>query len=547
MDTQRLAMLTADGPISLQPLVGDWRIYHVLVDSGVSGSIQLDADLVRPGANDPRELGVALDWLKLAPVDGQRGKLAQAIGEAAKLVWALTLLGAALGIVGGALTPAPTHLALAATMLLGPLVAGLLVWIWLDLASLRWLLPLTTGPLLLASVAIGTLWAVAHAPRLHDLGRRLLRPGPLVRLAIVAAPALVLLWPSAPMAVRGAAALAILWTPGWLLVGRLLPNERDPAMGLVLRVCGAVAVHCVLLLWLVPVLAASGALLVTTICLLASACLAMLPTQQKPRSRPRGLPRWRELAAWGLVLLLAVALRLPHLGTAELHDDEASVALAAAGFAQGDAEVLLLQLKGPAQILLPTGPLLLTGQLSELTARLPFSLAGLAVVLGGMALAGRLVGRGLAPLIAGLVLALDGLLIAFARIVQYQSLVLVLSLGAYWCCWRFARGAPDAWHHLSLAALFAAVALLGHWDAIYVLPPLLWLVVLGARRRRWSLQQAARALAGPVLIGAGLLISFYVPFVRHPLQSDRAVPPLPLAARAGASYRTSARRSRCRA
>jgi hypothetical protein len=338
----------------------------------------------------------------------------------------------------------------------------------------------------------------------------------LIRLAIVAAPVLVLLWPSAPMAVRGVAALAILWTPGWLLVGRLLPHERDLAIGLVLRVCGGVAVHCVLLLWLVPVLAASGALLITTICLLVSVGLALLPTRQKPRSRPRGLPRRRELAAWGLVLLIAVALRLPHLGAAEFHDDEASVALAAAHFAQGDAEVLLLQLKGPAQILLPTGPLLLTGQLSELTARLPFSLAGFAVVLGGMALTRQLVGRGLAPLVAGLVLALDGLLIAFARIVQYQSLVLVLSLGAYWCCWRFARGAPDAWRHLSLAALFAAVALLGHWDAIYVLPALLWLVVLGTRRRRWSLQQAARPLAGPVLIGAALLIGFYVPFVRHP-------------------------------
>jgi len=209
-DTQRLAMLTADGPISLQPLAGDWRIYHVLVDSGVSGSSQLDVDLVRPGANDPRELGVALDWVKLVPIDGQYGKLAQAIGKAAKLIWALTLLGAALGIVGGALASAQAHLALTVPALLSPLVAGLLLWIWRDLGSLRWLLPLTTGPLLLATTAIGMLWAVAHAPRLHDLGQRLLRPVPLVRLAIVAAPVLVLLWPSAPMAVRSAAALAIL-------------------------------------------------------------------------------------------------------------------------------------------------------------------------------------------------------------------------------------------------------------------------------------------------------------------------------------------------
>lgn len=515
-DGQRLAMLTTDGSISLQPLTGEWRTYHFLADSGASDTLQLYADLVRPGASDPRELGVALDWVHLAPIDGQPDQFAQAIGAAAKLVWALALLGAALWLIGGALASAQSHLALTALALLSPLSAGLLVWIWLDLASLRWLLPLTTGPLLLATLAIGTLWAVAHAPRLQNLGQRLLRPGLLVRLGLVAAPVLVLLWPAAPMAMRGAAALAILWTPGWLLVGRLLPHERDPAMDLVLRVCGAVAVHCVLLLWLAPVLATSGALLVTTICLLASAGLALLPTRQKPRSRPRVPPRGRELAAWGLVLLVAIALRLPQLGAAEFHDDEASVALAAAAFVQSDPEVLLTQLKGPAQILLPAGPLLLTGQLSELTARLPFALAGLAVVLGGMALTRQLVGRGLAPLVAGLVLALDGLLIAFARIVQYQSLVLGLGLGAFWCCWRFAWGAPGTWRYLSLAALFTAVALLGHWDAIYVLPALLWLVVCGARRRRWSPPRTARALAGPALLGAALLASFFVPFVRHP-------------------------------
>lgn len=582
-DGQRLALLTADAPISLQPLTGDWRTYHVLFTSGATSPIHLYADLVRPGENDPRELGVALDWVRLTPVGDPQAGAAQALGEAAKLVWALALLGAAIWIIGGALTPAPAHLALAVPALMSPLVAGLLVWIWRDLGSLRWLLPLSAGPLLLATVAVGTLWAFAHVPSLRHGGQRLLRPGPLVRLGIVAAPALVLLWPAAPMAVRGAAALALLWMPGWLIVRHLLPHERDPALGLVLRLCGATAFHCILLLWLAPVLAAGGAPLVTSICLLVSAgCVLLLP-RSALRSLPRGLVRsggsspvifnregreehegrtasesldaarrlatralralaaarrlatrglpggefgravlggGRELAAWGLVLLVAVALRLPHLGAAEFHDDEASVALAAAAFAQGDPEVLLTQLKGPAQILLPAGPLLLTGQLSELTARLPFALAGLAVVVGGMALARRLVGRGLAPLVAGLVLALDGLLIAFARIVQYQSLVLLLSLGAYWCCWRFARGAPGAWRHLSLAALFSAVALLGHWDAIYVLPALLWLVVVGVRRRRWGLARTARALAGPVFLGAALLASFYVPFVRHPHASE---------------------------
>lgn len=66
------------------------------------------------------------------------------------------------------------------------------------------------------------------------------------------------------------------------------------------------------------------------------------------------------------------------------------------------------------------------------------------------------------------------------------------------------------------ASLCAAVALLGHYDAVYVMPALLVLVVAGARRRGWGLAATARALAAPVLLGAGLLLSFYVPFVLHP-------------------------------
>ncbi|MBX0331573.1 hypothetical protein K2Z83_28380, partial [Oscillochloris sp. ZM17-4] len=79
------------------------------------------------------------------------------------------------------------------------------------------------------------------------------------------------------------------------------------------------------------------------------------------------------------------------------------------------------------------------------------------------------------------------------------------------------RGRPLA--DLCAAAIMMAVALLSHYDAIYVAPALIWLVLAGGRRRGWRAGQWA-ALAAPVGVGAGLLASFYVPFVLHPHFSE---------------------------
>jgi 4-amino-4-deoxy-L-arabinose transferase-like glycosyltransferase len=175
-------------------------------------------------------------------------------------------------------------------------------------------------------------------------------------------------------------------------------------------------------------------------------------------------------------------------------------------------------MKGPVEALLPAGPLVITGVASEWAARLPFAVAGLALLLGAWLLAGRLIGGPAgdrAGLLATSAMAIDGFLIAFSRIVQYQSVILLLSLTAIWLCWRFYEGAARPQRYLLAAAFCAGVAMLAHYDGALALPAMAWLVLAGCRRRGWAPRRWLAELAGPLGLGLLLTLGFYLPFVLH--------------------------------
>ncbi|MEI7771545.1 MAG: glycosyltransferase family 39 protein, partial [Chloroflexales bacterium] len=232
-----------------------------------------------------------------------------------------------------------------------------------------------------------------------------------------------------------------------------------------------------------------------------------------PRITDHASPRWLIPA-----LLIAAGLRLPLLGAAELQGDEAYVLMLARGIRYGQPDILFVHMKGPVEALLPAGPLVITGVVTEWAARLPFAVAGLALIVGVWALAGRLIGGragGAAGLVAACALAVDGFLIAFSRIVQYQSVIMLLTVAAVWLCWRFYEGAERPRRYLLGAAFCVGVATLAHYDGALSAPALAWLVVVGGRRRGWSARQWAAELAGPVALGLLLTLSFYLPFVLH--------------------------------
>ena len=208
-----------------------------------------------------------------------------------------------------------------------------------------------------------------------------------------------------------------------------------------------------------------------------------------------------------LLILLTILLRLPNMGYKELQGDEGIILARAAAALTGDDAELFLHQKGPVEIVLPMMAWGSTGAINEFWARLPFLWGNVLSVLALVALARRWFGDRVG-LVSGVLLAVNGFGIAFARIMQYQSFVMLWGLLALRHADRY-REEGDGWE-LGLTAVFLAGGLLAHYDAVLVVPAVIWLVwprLQLARWREWLLSGVT---------GLGLLALFYVPYARHP-------------------------------
>lgn len=219
-----------------------------------------------------------------------------------------------------------------------------------------------------------------------------------------------------------------------------------------------------------------------------------------------------------LVLVgLGALYRFGNLGYAEFQGDEARLALRAAEVIQGYEGALFVHKKGPIEILLPTVVYVLTGHLTETTARLPFALANFTAIFAMFVLGRRLFGA-VAGWVAALVIALDGYLIAFGRVVQYQSIVLLMTVLLVLLLYRLSRQPQARTRDLSLAALLFATGLLAHYEVLLAgIPAFFLLWQMGRKGGVWPL---ARAAFIPILISALLLASFYLPFALYPEFTD---------------------------
>ncbi len=234
--------------------------------------------------------------------------------------------------------------------------------------------------------------------------------------------------------------------------------------------------------------------------------------------------RWLRSIRWpaiALVVLMIGAgyLRFTHLAYSELHGDEALVALRAVDVIQGWERGLFVHKKGPGEILIGAAMYRLTGGLTEYTAHLPFALASWTGVLAVYSLGRRWFGP-VAGWWAGAMVAVDGYLMAFGRMLQYQSIIfllVVLTVLAMQCAFDRRQATT---RYLLMAAFLLATGLLVHYEAAIAAVPALWLLIALWHSRAsaglGTTWQLARQIAIALLVGTVILASFYVPYIRDP-------------------------------
>ncbi len=220
-----------------------------------------------------------------------------------------------------------------------------------------------------------------------------------------------------------------------------------------------------------------------------------------------------------ILLLLAGFFRFTHLGYSEFQGDEGRALLRAAEILQGNDEVLFLHKKGPVEILVPAALYASLRRITEAAARFPFTMANLAGVVALFALGRRLFNVHVGLLAMALV-TIDGFCIGFSRIVQYQSIVLLMTLLTLFCTYRWYQTEGQRSSYLLAAAAFAGIALLAHYEGFFILPGAFYIVWYVAKRRGWPLDQVARRVGLPILVGCSIVGIFYIPFTLHPNFSE---------------------------
>ncbi|GIV75677.1 glycosyltransferase family 39 protein [Litorilinea aerophila] len=350
---------------------------------------------------------------------------------------------------------------------------------------------------------------------------------PLLALAVLAHVGLML---DLPLIWRAGAALIITGlTPGMLLVEWLLGDDAERQPELWERVLYGVGAGYALMVVVLLLLSYWPGPLHRWQTLVAfdllNASLAFLIWRQGrtlPQSAPGvpGVTQTRDVdRRWLVAGLLSLALvagffRFPNLSYSEFQGDEARAVLIAAQNIQGYTEALLTHKKGPAEILVPTAIYSLTDRLNEASARLPFAIANFAALFAIFLLGWRLFGP-VGGWTAAILLALDGYLIGFSRIVQYQSLVFFMVVLTVLVLHRLVRHPAGLGRYLTLAALFLATGLLAHYEAALAALPGLYLLYTLWRQGQ-PLPRLVRSLGVPVLVGGTVLAIFYVPFVLNP-------------------------------
>ena len=226
----------------------------------------------------------------------------------------------------------------------------------------------------------------------------------------------------------------------------------------------------------------------------------------------------RTSFAMAVLLAGAAFLRFTNIGYSELHGDEALVALRATDVIQGWERALFVHKKGPGEILIATTMYLLAGGLTEFAAHLPFTLASWTGVLAIYSLGRRWFGP-VAGWWAGAMVAVDGYLMAFGRMLQYQSIVFMTVVVAVLAIELARQRGQNPHRYLLLAALCLATGLLAHYEAVIAFVPAAVLLTALWQREggNWiATQQMARWLAWPLVLGAAICAAFYVPFVLDP-------------------------------
>lgn len=176
-------------------------------------------------------------------------------------------------------------------------------------------------------------------------------------------------------------------------------------------------------------------------------------------------------------------------------------------------EFLLRQRKGPLQIAVAYIPYLLVGNYSsEIAQRIPFALFNVASVLVLYLFISKVTKNKAIGFVSAFLFATNGFILAFGRIAQYQSLNMFFSFTALYLYSGLISSKKNLILKTSLGTAMFCLSLLAHWDAIYILPLIIYFFSKFLLSKEYNSSYKIKLLLINLVVGSLLLLWFLIPY-----------------------------------
>lgn len=222
-----------------------------------------------------------------------------------------------------------------------------------------------------------------------------------------------------------------------------------------------------------------------------------------------------------LLIVATIWLRLANLGYSDYQGDEIK-ALLRPDSGQSVSEFLYSQRKGPVQFLITYGLSFIDPTfLNQFLFRLPFALAGILSVYFFYKLLKMHFGDKVA-LYGSLFFSLNGILIAFSRIVQYQTVTIMFYLLALFFFSKTIkeRGWKTKGWYFGMVAW--ALSILSHFDGGFIAPFVLYILYRWFKEVDLTLKEKLTPMFLSGILILLILGSFFVPYVANISESTRS-------------------------
>lgn len=221
----------------------------------------------------------------------------------------------------------------------------------------------------------------------------------------------------------------------------------------------------------------------------------------------------------GLLIGISLGLRFVYLGYSNFQGDEINALCRVADFKSRYQFLIYLlgQRKGPVQFLLTCALSLVNPSFSsELLFRLPFAIANLLALICFLLLVYRLFSLE-AAIYSSFLFATNGIFVAFARIVQYQSMVLLGGIAGILGLTLALQN--EKWKVIGLyvGLISVAIGLLTHFDAAFMMPPVAVLLIYWWKKYSGQPDFARLRLhlIAALFLFAFLVLAFYIPYAER--------------------------------